>query len=389
MTASCYEDLVARSPDGALRVEARSPDNRPSAAPRRRGVIGPAGTDQRDFTYALFDEASGAPRWRKGQELSDLRPRRLWLSNHGWLVILTHSWMTTGLVIVTPRGEAALRVVCSPNRHDPFPARGFADHISWSSAGPSWTGRSIAQFVALDGRERFSLRTWWGYRVLLDLEGARVVCPEALDPAHERRLVACERAWVMRWIEAAVTRRERWLQQEAEELYPLDGLGAALAAVHHAGRLGVKEAVPLLRSLESLPLEGLSTRMPIGDARWGVRERLFTAPVKHALWRLGERPAGYPSYDFEAEDGARAIELGAPAEALMSVIDALPASASQPEVLRRVGVPDFMLGRRRWEYDFRDASGVDRSARIEFVGRPAVLTSVDVVAPGWRGEARD
>ncbi|MCB1185514.1 hypothetical protein KDM41_19010, partial [bacterium] len=65
-------------------------------------LLGPPGTEQDHFSFALLDARAGACRWRAGRELTGgFRPRRLWLSDRGWLVILTHSWMTTGLVAVS------------------------------------------------------------------------------------------------------------------------------------------------------------------------------------------------------------------------------------------------------------------------------------------------
>ncbi|MCA9691479.1 MAG: hypothetical protein KC636_17880 [Myxococcales bacterium] len=377
MTEVDYPDLVAYSPDGGLRAEARSPDNE-SELPR---------SEQQSFRYALYDQRTGARRWRRDATLTDFRPRALWLNDSGWLVILTHSWLTTGLVAVSPSGAPHLRVVASPGDDGPLPPH-VAARISWTSAGPSWTSGSVGLFVTIGEHEHFTLRTRWGDRLVLALSRGRVLHDD--DAAQlTAPIAAAERAWALTTLRASTSVLTAASTPPSER--DVEAVTRAMSSARVAGQLELREAIPCLRALARSEVTLASTSTPLDrDVRALVCRHELTRTAKTALWRLGERPPTSPCYSFATRVGGVTAPIAIPtprATELADLARALSTDATPMRALLQLGAPD-VLRRREWEYDVATEDGPRTLVLRWRRGAPRV-EGIELGPPRWRGDARD
>lgn len=381
MTAIYYPDLVAWSPRRSLRFEASSPDNRAGRRPEGLSELW-GGAFQKGFEFSLHDDSTGAVRWRVPQrDVAEDSPHELHVSDGGWCVVRTHGWGSAGLVTISPAGRVVQRVDLLA---DVFVGR-WASFVQHSTAGPFWSQASHSYFVAIDGRELFCARTWWGQRVVLDLErGERVD-----DGPHTRRLEREEGAWALATLEA--TKREAPSWREAVDW---DVTRSVTAALNLIAALRPDGAEPCVRPHEACPVVTYSTSCAeaLGDRTSCGRRVAWTmfchgvrAHARRALRRIGAAPGHHATYSFECEgaDGqAAALLLPGPVSARGQRARAVAPGLSGHGVLRLLGSPDHVD--RAWEFDLDEPP---QTLRLHF--ESGHVDRVELDEPAWLGDARD
>ncbi len=346
MTFVPYPNISATSDSGEFRVE----------------IVGQRTDDffrdQANFTYRSFQSDRLVWEWKPGNgkqapQFLDDYPHEAWISNDGWVVVRTHEWFHAGLLVLSPRGEVVLRKIHRSLLDDG--ESGFLDSepekfMGDSSAGPFWSRSSIAYFSELRGRLCWTIRTWWGRRVVIDLLVGKI-----LDPGTEDTDVAASRehAWVEKSLADGVRRIEAEGPNRPEENEHFwSSVGPLLTAAFHAGWLKSAAYVPLLRRLEEVDLVGSTGYGPIP---WAAVDTLpFRQVAKLSLLRLGHEPKWLSHYRFKVHskrDTPNAEALFAfPMQPATRDHSILVAGMDQKDVLRRIGAPDYI--RNQWEYDY-------------------------------------
>ena len=148
--------MVETSPDGKLRLEAKSPDNTPDYnAPFAA-----------NFVYTLYDSASSKVVWTRAQPKSDRMgvqekdegsPIAAFVHDSGAVVVWTGFHY---LMVLDAKGTVALELSIL----DSIPAAEQQQHVRWSTAGPLWSGSSHWYYFAANEKLHFGIRTWWDRR---------------------------------------------------------------------------------------------------------------------------------------------------------------------------------------------------------------------------------
>jgi hypothetical protein len=335
MTFIPFPDISAVSPDGKYRLEIKG---KPADDFFR---------DQSGFVYQLFEggERNKVWDWRPDEQdgLADY-PQEAWVSDDGWVVVLPRNWFSSGLLAISPHGES--RLLCairSLGQGEP----GFLDdepdfHIGHSSAGPFWYASSFGQFHQFNRRNFWSLLTWWGRRVLLDLDEGTIV--DNVPSEQIAIMTRKERAWIIEELK----RGSIELQSEpCNDSLLWNRVGhSTYTAAYHAGRSRVSDAVPFLRMLEDSPVIGYTT----WESWMHLAQLRYRLIAKISLLRIGVEPQWIANFIVE---NTRTKERIAYSERRRGLIDTeIVEGMSQQLMLEKVGVPEFM--RRKWDYGIWD-----------------------------------
>jgi hypothetical protein len=383
MTFVSYPNIVATSPNGSRRIEIMGS---PSEDFFR---------DRAHFTYRSYSENRCTWEWTPTEveqgldTLADF-PHEAWISNDGWIVVRTHHWFGAGLLVLSPAGKVVLHR--SFRRLSEEDEAGFLDSESpefmgESSAGPFWARFSVAYFSERDGRPHWTIRTWWGRRIVIDLLNGEFLAPSAVDSIETS---AHEIAFVRRALAAS----SECLEQ-AKQIRDTDNCGfwslalPLLSAAYHAGWLQASECVPQLRQMEAIEVVGTTS---VGPVDWASLETLvFRQVAKLSLLRLGQHPQWQAHYRFRTsrDDGSSEREpFPFPMELQIRDPAALERGLNQKECLMRLGAPDF-IQRECWEYDFSpDQGGFTACVHWDdkqFVERSSpTIARVEIVGPQWK-----
>jgi hypothetical protein len=325
--------------------------------------------DRANFTYRSFHRNQLVWEWkpeaaRQGLAFLDDYPHEAWISNDGWVVVRTHEWFHAGLLVVSPRGEVVTR-----QSHQNLTAEGepgFLDaepeqFMGDSSAGPFWSRSSLAYFSEMFGRQCWTIRTWWGRRVTIDLQSGKFLDPGTEDASHAESI---ERSIVL----TSLVEGLRRVQAEAPSVHDdtrrfWSIARPVLAAAYHAGQLNSVECIPLLRELEEIDLVGSET-----SVEWASVERLpFRETAKLSLLRLSQEPKWQSHYRFQVRakrnvsDERELFEF--PTQPMTRDHTKLELGLDQKQVLHLIGAPDYI--RTHWDYDFI-AGGKEFTVRISW-----------------------
>jgi len=384
MTFISYPDLSATSGNSRFRVDVFG---RPVDAFFR---------DQSQFSYRLYDANQlvweYTPYPNRGDSADD-SPHEVWVSNDGWVVARTHAWFHGGLTVFNPTGQVVLRCTLDGEDHCRIlddNSRGF---VHDTSAGPFWSQSSIAYFFECFERPFWCLRTWWGYRVIIDLIEARLVSSTSID---DGLATGIERAWIVNTLSTGLIVIETEGNQLRQQEKFWTNVGSVMTAAYHAGWLQATQAIPFLRRLEPNDVSGGSTSQFGAD----LETLCFAQIAKLSLLRLGQEPQWYAGYRFqfdcEADSEDREV-LQVPRPAIRDLAILKP-GMTPFETLDRLGYPDFI--RDEWEYDFTSPRG-GVTARIlwdeshlkdipyqEYDSRvitdPPRISRIDQIEPQWK-----
>ncbi len=344
------------SPDGRYHLTAKSPDN---ADPSKRFPF------QGGFIYVLRDTKTGKELWTRKQPegrpivfpgegkpfvlrtWKENSPVRVFVEENGWSVL----WLGGDQLVAVRRDgkeTGKLDIVC-----DALSKGEGSQYIQATTAGEVW-GRERSSFTSLQGKCYFVVRTWWGQRVIFDLELGRLTSEGGTLARH---LEEGDRMFVRSTLEVAA--------KEYRKANRYDQLGPVVMASYMASQMHMKECVPWLRSLEDVPDFGsLAVTMIDEEPKEGELDlRCWeTSSVRQvvqlSLRRLGEVPRYFPPTQFCPY--AKEFDRRKPVVPVLDKPRVQQAGAirkgMQPmEVLRLIGPPDFIEGIStvvgQWHYD--------------------------------------
>ncbi|QJE94925.1 hypothetical protein [Luteolibacter luteus] len=367
-----FPDQKAVSENGLYRIEARSPENRNA---RKRVAFA------RSFAYQLIETKSGKTLWNFQAGPHDPSCSGLHVDNDGWTVI-EDAW--GGLSFFSPKGEKTGRLDIIEKG---MTARERRDRIQHSTAGPMWEGFSLWYFLKIDGRRLFVIRPWWGRQIIADVtEGSWI---DAGKPVKEV-CIAYERQWTTEALFQSVETLDKWNNGCcAPEAH------VATKAAFLAGKLGMVDAIPMLRKLQDSVYvgnssSGTSNYEPavggIDPANW--TQFTMRQVVHQSLRRLGEAPLPYPCIQFgvKAAEGRTKRKLP-PADSKQprdENVASVQKGMKPEEVVRLIGAPDFKE-QDEWAYD------IDRPKpfRLTLTWDKEGVTSIKRGIPGWKTEDWD
>lgn len=335
-TDRIFPDLKVRSPSKNFELEATSPHNLPGA----KTQFGLPPRWQSKFEYTLTDLKTNKVLWTRKQD--EASPVSIHLSDTGWTAIFT-GW--DELVIVDPSGKdrGLIEIL----------KEGFKDeedksHIVHSSAGPIWTPYSLWCFVDLGKSPYFSIRTWWGRRLFIDLEEGKLA--ESTAELLKATLAVEKKTILARLTEAVETLKE-W-----EDSWDKAGFAERVisykSAVFVAGKEQIKEAIPALEKLQESQYLGIvSTGGIDGDLFFTMTMRQV---AQLSLRRLGVTPKSLPANGFgdtDAPDNEKTLTKFAEiAKTRVDRIDQVTKEMKLQQVVDLLGAPDFIYW-DRWEFD--------------------------------------
>lgn len=364
MTAVSYPDIAALSHHGNYRAEARSQDNKTinqrDGRPADTTTFGFVyGQEQRGFRYQLIDERDSSVVWERWQEGNEPSPRELCVSDEGWVVIRTHGYDYARLIAVSPAGcDVTTIAIGCREPSPPIDATSFIqdDHIADSTAGLLWTSGATHCFFRQDARAYFCYVTGWGRRIILDLEGGRLVSESHMDAGIERACIESERQQAIPNLAQVAVEFDDY---DGNDLFGGPGNKEPYWQrwPHVEGDIAVVirnafvDALPSLKAMEPRSQQqgyGGCHALPNDHSvfRFGVRPLLSLA-IRH----LGGIPAGYACYGFfryefdgrRDRDGKK-ILLRVP-ECVRNR-DHLTTTVSRdmdaPRVLELLGAPDYL-----------------------------------------------
>ena len=336
-----FHNFTAASPGGEFELEARSAAN--DASPR--GVVPFAG----DFQLTLRRTVDRTVIW------TDSRPEFAQLigghvSESGWVVL----WDGRDeLIAVAPAGG---ETVGRLSIRDAVPESERLKYTFDSTAGWHWSWLSHWYFIEIENSPHFVLRTYWGRRLLMNLERGEDV---AIAPDTAKLLDTAERGLVLSILATAVN--EEWpmgLGQPHRTLWRTaqSNRDRAAAAAHLAGILKVHDAAPLLEAIEGSDSSARVEDPPPGvwPDRTGLQELPVTRAAQLSLRRLGAPLRGAAPMDaawwdrMNGENTVRYFRIspGRTEAALNSIHPGI----SLDDVLRTIGPPDYRT-RMEWQYD--------------------------------------
>lgn len=360
-----FADLSAKSADGHWRVEAKSPDNR-SGDPWSKPF-------QENFAYVLRHD--GRLLWSRKQGSGwpagyhEPSPIKLSVSNSGRVVITT-GWNT--LMVVGSDGGPLVEIDPAHGRfggvspeNELFPEKERNTNVSRTTAGHFWRSGSIDFFHEDAEGPVYVLRTYWGRWIVLDLKTGKAVTP---TPA---RLAGIE-------LSAKRHVRDLLAAYSASKL-PKDDEGCPdwdwVSAVHQAGCLGMRDAIPAVRRMES------DSRITSLGNYGEMAPRLI---ARMALRRLGEVPTTPPGFLFGDSRNVPSTRYGpSRIKERWGAVSGIKVGMTKKDLLARVGAPDETdVFQKTWEYDMEGDTTL-LVAWSKGVGDP-VVSWINIVPATWK-----
>ncbi|HPF39715.1 MAG TPA: hypothetical protein P5081_02205 [Phycisphaerae bacterium] len=414
MCTVSYPDFDDVSPNGRFLLEARSPHNgtilHRDGSPATDSEFGyKYAQEQSGFRYRLHDTQTGQVLWERWQEEGS--PHEAYVSDQGWCVIRTHGFAPQ-LFAVNPEGKVALRVlICNRDAHIRLVPSAFdepmyewpAEHLEESTAGSFWVNDAWPCFFDFEGCHRFSIRAWWGDRVVINLDSATLLTFQqqtAPDLAAAIRTVERDscREFLIHQTPMAVRRFSELTDGKPENQDDWRLIERLHAAIRLLGVYRIDGLADTLRALESLELpchaSPCTNALP-QNVLMGQRLREL---VQETLRRMNEQPLGFATYHFTDYEGQR---LPAPERIIdrHARTQRVTSDMTAEQVLALLGSPDDIRQRRNslakpgtyaewpeyWEYDHL-MDGQWETFRIVWkqVSRlNAVITEIDRYPSTW------
>jgi len=204
-----------------------------------------------------------------------------------------------------------------------FPGKDYDIHVDETTAGPLWGEASLYYITELKGASYFTMHTWHGKRLLVNLDTATIENPDAYADAlreTDKREIRSTLADVCR----ILTTTKGDSDEETKGKFDEEKLHGAMLL---AAKYKMVDVRPNLEIIEERGRHGLSG---------GNEDRCF---AQLALRRLGFAPKGYPLVIFEKDEKNDAI---APKERLRKTGELKLGLPSQ-EVYELLGPPDYLL----------------------------------------------
>ncbi|MCC9601927.1 hypothetical protein LOC67_15305 [Stieleria sp. JC731] len=358
-TERFFRNITATSANRRYVVEAISPDN--ADGPWRRSF-------QSSFKYQLTDRSENLKRWTRKQPVkirngrvqrlsaTEGPPVAIHVSNDGWTVVRTADVSGPIEIFAIDRdGKETARIelfeTLFKEGEDQF------NYTSISTAGIRW-GSAFCHFyfTTLDDAPCFCLRTWWGVRLVINLENGQSV---EIGTDADQHLTAIESQWVLQ----NLARASNWQWEQEDDSYKLiqkplqPSLIEGMRAIQMAGTMKLTRAVPYLEKLQSCPYIGSTTGSsgsyqpevgkinPYAYQSLPVRQR-----AQLSLRRIGVLPSHHQSTKVFLERQ----EYWCPTDPLPhpreSKIDEITQGLTPDTIVSMIGTPDY-IHFRVWEYD--------------------------------------
>ncbi|MCB9852232.1 MAG: hypothetical protein H6819_03980 [Phycisphaerales bacterium] len=276
-------------------------------------------------------------------------------------MIRTHGHLPA-LIAVAPNGEDrihALIVGRDATVRNPADLYSAATHVwrarelAWTTACCVWQIGAWHLFCRIRDESHFALRTWWGDRIVLNLDRADILLSAALaDPLIASAIRDAEIASVRRFLvdEAPAAIEQLAMSEESRpdtresrrRQWRLE------TAIYLIGVHGLTDEVKRLRVLESM---NVPTRRRSGAtyATCVFECHRLRSIAQQALRMLDEAPEGYAACEFMGEmvDG---VSIPQCVPNRLALASQLRATMRAHEVLALMGSPDFYrTASRRWD----------------------------------------
>jgi len=364
MTTIYYPDIEITSPNGHYILRATSPDNQTEK--KEAGF-------QKNFIYQLIDSYTDTVLWTRQQTKLEASPRHLYLSNDGWSVIQVHGLSELGLVAVSLNGQDNCYISIKPKQDgngEKLIERVARRHWIWrnkqtiqSNAGILLTYAHF-YFTQFEQRPLFILASYWGRRLVLDLQSGQL----STDTAQKRRTS------LGHWLDRQETIwAEEILDEVVDNIDQIQSTDFSLSnndipyrlrerfflklpiAILMAGRLGLSDHVSTLHKLEQvvLPKSGYHYADGIGN-NYVYETHKLRRFINHAFLLLDERPSIYPCYSFffnkTAYQNNQPLTIPKHIPDRQARLPELQPGMDGLTVLKLLGAPDC-IGDQWWEYD--------------------------------------
>lgn len=336
MTFVSYPNITAHSENEEFRIEITG---------RKSEKI--SFRDQSKFIYRLVHNPTNEElwTWQPDEEgrFADY-PHEAWVNDLGWVVVRLHEWFHAGLLVLSPQGRLSmLRLLQSFSDEDEpgILQDETEEHIGSTSAGPDWQASSISGFHLYAGKPYWSILTWWGRRILIDLEAGSVV--DNVPDAHNTKIDSEERRWVISILSRVnqLTESDRWSSLMFD----------CYSAAYQTGCLKVGEAEPQLRELETCSITGGSR-----SCEWFSFESLpLRSIAKISLLRNGLEPTWHSNMIIKNSKSEAICDY--PSQTLNRTEEMFKEGMSQRQLLKEVGTPEYI--RKYWDYSSGPTSAPD------------------------------
>lgn len=167
-----YGDAAATSQNGRFVIIGKSPEN----------IKKHPEPFQQNFTFELRDTKAKKTLWSFKTGEDDEPGGSLYVSNEG-LVVRLGVWET--LWLIRPSGER----VKLGNVFEHLPKSEVEAFCDQTTAGTFWAQFSWREFVTVDEKDYFYIRTYWGRYIVIDLDKGQITKSKALAQKLETKLV--------------------------------------------------------------------------------------------------------------------------------------------------------------------------------------------------------
>jgi len=331
------------------------------------------------FEYVLTDAETKDVAWTRCQPPRESSPLRAFVTDDRQAVI----WIDGLGGRLAFLGRDGRKTAQLDIFSDLFTREERETRVVHSSSGSAW-GNSHGYVISHGQVTFFVIRTAWDRRIVVDLQTKQPIRPSStLDTALDDE-------------------EKRFVLATLKEV-PADGLSPGpggcvcrpmFMAIHMAGRLQVREAIPLLRDVEASShvdcsyfagefyREGKNTRF-----FWNTCG--FRRAAQVALRRLGERPRPLPTMCLEDLDEDRWVRPLTVPDRRERRVGQLRKGATLNETLDLLGTPDYVdcggVDDTWWRYDL-DA---DPPYTLILTWRDGRLGHLQKKTPPvWQGERR-
>ena len=309
-----------------------------AASPNGQYVLDATIDKSPHFAYRLHDRA-GKTLWQREARPDEDLPSAVFVADDAWSVL----WLRFDngeVLIVKPDGTHAARLNVFADLLTTEERQRRVQHTS----GGSNFGNRYSYVVTDHGASYFVMRTFWDRRVVVDLRHGRLIkAPAALGSVldceeREHVLSALTQASNGKGLE-----KLKWPQTES-----------IFMAIHMAGRLKVREAVPLLRAIEAEPCRTGSFIADefAQDGAYFWEQHEFRRGAQTALRKIGERPRPLPGMTLdELPAHAEPSWLKMPPKPREQQVAELRTGLAPQEAIRLLGPPDDANSEQQWRYD--------------------------------------
>lgn len=305
--------------------------------------------------------------WSKPWGLRMGSPQDLWLDDSGQCAVL---YGDDVLVLVSPDGSIVRTVnllsrVMGSTTYNRF--------IKGTTAGSYWDMAPVGSFVSVNGESLFSVRTYFGWRMILAADGQERTDDEAVGAAR-----AAEIDWARATLagvgQSVDSPARLW---RAATLLGVEGDGTAVEALEQAAKVDEQWSRKSTVAAEAITNGG--ERRPLYYAAYGLRLH-----AQLALLRLGRTPPrAAPFAFFGADSEASVAPVERPSD-WFEAVASLQLGATHGEVLARCGSPTWLDRDEAGEGVFW-FDGQGKSRRLSF-RRGALVDIALVYNPPWTAD---